>query len=166
MYCTTQLIRSSTPHSPPPPLYYDTADLEANEDNTPVEMECAEESPLSDLSGYSYTVHRSRLLLLRSSVAAVTTVMAQVPSFFHPYILRTLSSTLSLRCIDSNRKKPDSDLRSSEDSSKKSKFMKKKTLQPPSKFCEGIRDTCSIIRLIYVDAICANMTDKVAGKSR
>jgi hypothetical protein len=117
-----------------------TADLEEKEDSTSaeVEVEGTDETPLSDLQGYNYRVHRSRLLLLRSSVAAVTTVMAQVPSFFHPYILRTLSSTLSLRCIDSNRRKSDPDTRRSEDSSKKPKFLKKKALLPSSK-CKMLR---------------------------
>ena len=116
-------------------------------------MEGTEESPLSDLNGYNYCVHRSRLLLLRSSVAAVTTVMAQVPSFFHPYILRTLSSTLSLRCIDSNRRKPDYDTKRTEDSSKKSKFQKKKTLQPTSKLCKITSEAVFKVTLTPVDAL-------------
>ena len=80
--------------------------------------------PSFHLSGYNYTVHRSRLLLLRSSVAAISTVMAELSSFFHPYILRTLSATLTLRCIHTSRRHLDSDSRKIDNvaSSKKSKF--------------------------------------------
>ena len=83
--------------------------------------------PSFHLSGYNYTVHRSRLLLLRSSVAAISTVMAELSSFFHPYILRTLSATLTLRCIHTSRRHPDSENRKVDDvaSSKKSKFSKR-----------------------------------------
>jgi hypothetical protein len=82
--------------------------------------------PSFHLSGYNYTVHRSRLLLLRSSVAAISTIIAELSSFFHPYILRTLSATLKLRCIHTSRRNGDSDSKKIEDNaSKKSKFSKR-----------------------------------------
>ena len=48
----------------------------------------------------NFTVHRARLLLLRSAVATISHVMSELSSFAHPYLLRTLSAALSLRCVD------------------------------------------------------------------
>ena len=86
----------------------------------------------NEVSGYNYIVHRSRLLLLRSSISAISTIMTDLSSFSHPYILRTLSATLAVRCINMNtRKKNDNDdkeksIEISNDNNKKSKLQKKK----------------------------------------
>ena len=89
-----------------------------------------EDENLNELVGCDYTVHRSRLLLLRSAISTISTIMTDLASFSHPYILRTLSSTLALRCINmSIRKKSDNEqlkLVESSNDSKKMKLQKKK----------------------------------------
>ena len=87
---------------------------EAERDGTvAMDQEEVEVYPVEDItseeSHYTYTTHRSRLLLLRSSVAAITTIISELPSFFHPYILRSLSATLVLRSVGSSTKKDDSE---------------------------------------------------------
>ena len=101
---------------------------EGNEENGEKKLEIQNNS--NDLAGYDYTVHRSRLLLLRSAVSTISTIMTDLASFSHPYILRTLSATLALRCVNmSLRKKSDNEQAKLTDTSsdtKKSKLQKKK----------------------------------------
>ena len=101
---------------------------EGNEENREKKLEIKNNS--NDLAGYDYTVHRSRLLLLRSAVSTISTIMTDLASFSHPYILRTLSATLALRCVNmSLRKKSDNEQAKLTDTSsdtKKSKLQKKK----------------------------------------
>ena len=89
-----------------------------------------EDDNSNNLAGYNYTIHRSRLLLLRSAISTISTIMTDLASFSHPYILRTLSATLALRCINmSIRKKSDNEQAKLIDTSsdtKKSKLQKKK----------------------------------------
>ena len=95
-----------------------------------------EPSPVQDStsgeSHYTYPAHRSRLLLLRSSVAAITTIISELPSFFHPYILRSLSATLVLRGVGSSTKKDDSEIKKNQNSieSSKPKFQNQKKKIP------------------------------------
>ena len=84
-----------------------------------------------ELSGYNYLVHRSRLLLLRSSVSSISTIITDIPLFCHPYILRTLSLILKVRCINTTTRKHTSTTttnthnNNSNSDNKKSKLSKK-----------------------------------------
>ena len=84
-----------------------------------------------ELSGYNYLVHRSRLLLLRSSVSSISTIITDIPLFCHPYILRTLSLILKVRCINTTMRKNTStttnqtNTNNSNSDNKKSKLSKK-----------------------------------------
>ena len=43
-----------------------------------------EDENLNELVGCDYTVHRSRLLLLRSAISTISTIMTDLASFSHP----------------------------------------------------------------------------------
>ena len=57
----------------------------------------------SSNSSCSSALWRSRLLLVRSSIAAVGVVVSALPNFCHPFVARFLSATLTLEHLEDSR---------------------------------------------------------------